>query len=154
MRLNTLTSNPKLLKSVLLSFYELPRLVLEGQFYSISLRSNEPIQTEVISITLDEKRHYMHRFVRYHKNVQAVGAAYGTFACEDGQAPERYEGGVIFLDVEETHKRRQTGVKLPFKDVKALRHTVGSDWARIMLNNEEWVAKFCKLPERAKVKAV
>ncbi len=136
-------------------FYELPDSSCRARCSDrISLRSNEPIQLK------SSVSHSMRKGIicivlcDITRMFQAVGAAYGTFVCEDGQAPERYEGGVIFLDVEETHKRRQTGVKLPFKDVKALRHTVGSDWARIMLNNEEWVAKFCKLPERAKVKAV
>jgi len=58
--------------------YELPDLILEGRFFSVVLGTGDPIQTEVISITLDDKLHYMHRFVRYLKNVQAVGAAYGT----------------------------------------------------------------------------
>jgi hypothetical protein len=108
------------------------------------LATGDPIETEVISMILDDKLHYMHRFVRYLKNVQAVGAAYGTFVSDIGKPPARYEGGVIFLDAAETHKRRQTGVKLEDKDVRTISKQLGSNWQQLMLHDPVWVGKFCK----------
>lgn len=123
--------------------YELPDLVLVGRVSSVVLATGEPVQTEVISMILDDKLHYMHRFVRYVRNVQAVGAAYGIFVCDIDKPPERYEGGVIFLDAEERHKRRQTGVKLADEDVRTLSKQFGSDWQQRVLHDPEWLGKFC-----------
>jgi hypothetical protein len=128
--------------------YQLPDLVLHGQFYSLALQTNEQIQTQPISIVLDAKLNYMHQFVRHHMNVQAVGAAYGTFVCEKG-IPERYSGGVIFLNTEETHKRSQIGIKLQDEEVDAFREKLGSDWQRIKLKDKEWIGKFFDLEPKA-----
>jgi hypothetical protein len=72
-----------------------------------------------------------------------VVAASFTFVCDLDKTPERYEGGVIFLDAEERHKRRQTGVKLARKEVRRLSKRFGSDWQQQVLHDPDWLAKFC-----------
>jgi hypothetical protein len=123
--------------------YELPDLLLSCSISSAALATGEPIQTELISLVLDDSLHYMHRFVRHLRNVQAVGAAYGIFVCEFGKPPKRYEGGVIYLDAEDRQKRRQTGVKLADKDVHALSKQFGAGWQQRVLHDAQWVRTAC-----------
>jgi hypothetical protein len=124
-------------------WYELPDLVLAGRVSSVRCATGEAVQTEAISIALDDSLRYMHRFVRHVNNVQHVGAAYGTFVCDMDKAPERYEGGVIFLDAEEGHNSRQTGVKLARKEARALPKRFGSGWQQQVLHDSDWLAQFC-----------
>jgi len=124
--------------------YGLPDLELLGHFSSVVLASGEANPTEVISMMVDDKLHYMHRFVRYTKNVQAVGAAYGVFLCDiESKSPNRYVGGVIYLEADESHKRRQTGVKLTDSEVRARSKRFGSVWRQQALRDTRWLQEFC-----------
>lgn len=124
--------------------YQLPDLTLECRVSSIIVPSGDVINTKVSSILLDDKLNYMHLFTRNVRNVKETGAAYGDFYCDAGRPPEHYEGGVVILNSQEGHNRRQTGVKLSDDEVCILTQKYHAEWRQGALHDSEWVNSYCK----------
>jgi hypothetical protein len=121
--------------------YEGPELTLTGRVSSVLCADGEEIETNTLTMVLDEKLHYLHHFVRAVENVQSAGVAFGSFSCVGGRAPNRYRGGVVFLGGQDRHTRTQRGVKLAEDDVRKLSKQFGNEWEQRLLHDRAWLEK-------------